>query len=74
MLAFSASCAQLTAHLPSNSIFFELLPSENTVDHDHPLEHASKLEQIHGAKSTSHIAAQSADAAVDVHAVNSSDV
>ena len=41
------------------------VPEEHCVDHDRPLEHASKIEQVHGAKSTSHIAAQSADAAVD---------
>ena len=38
---------------------------ENHVDHEQPVEHASKVDQVHGAKSTSHIAAQSADAAVD---------
>ena len=38
---------------------------ENHVDHEQPIEHASKVDQVHGAKSTSHIAAQSADAAVD---------
>ena len=40
-------------------------PTEEPMDHDQELTHASKIDQVHGAKSHSHIGALSGDAAVD---------